>query len=113
MTTTVSVRMYNVGFGDAFLITVTRDEEHWRALIDCGVHSHGQARPIADTVKMIIADLAEASPDGVPHLDVVAATHHHADHISGFTRDADDPGEVIADCAPEVVVDFGIGRRDT
>jgi beta-lactamase superfamily II metal-dependent hydrolase len=84
MTTTVSVRMYNVGFGDAFLITVTRDEKHWRALIDCGVHSHGQARPIAETVKIIIADLAEASPDGVPHLDVVAATHHHADHISGF-----------------------------
>jgi beta-lactamase superfamily II metal-dependent hydrolase len=82
--TTASVRMYNTGFGDAFLITVAGAGEPWRMLIDCGVHSQGQARTIGETVRAVIGDLAAMSPDGTPHLDVVAATHHHADHISGF-----------------------------
>ncbi len=81
---TVAVRMYNVGFGDAFLVTVRRHDNVWRMLIDCGVHSQGQARPIGDVVRAIIDDLRAASPNGTPHLDVVVATHHHADHISGF-----------------------------
>lgn len=81
---TVTVRMYNVGFGDAFLVTVRRHEMVWRMLVDCGVHSQGQARPIRDTVSAIIGDLRAESPDGTAHLDVVVATHHHADHISGF-----------------------------
>jgi beta-lactamase superfamily II metal-dependent hydrolase len=92
---TVAVRMYNVGFGDAFLITVTGAGEPWRMLIDCGVHSQGQARKISETVAAVIGDLSAASPDGVPHLDVVAATHHHADHISGFSLDAWD--QVVVD----------------
>jgi beta-lactamase superfamily II metal-dependent hydrolase len=81
---TVTVRMYNVGFGDAFLVTVRRHGKVWRMLVDCGVHSQGQARPIRDVVRAIIDDLRAASADGVPRLDVVVATHHHADHISGF-----------------------------
>ena len=85
---TVAVRMYNVGFGDAFLITVAGAGEPWRMLVDCGVHSQGQVRRISETVTAIISDLTALSPDGTPHLDVVAATHHHADHISGFSLDA-------------------------
>jgi hypothetical protein len=50
-TRTVEVRMYNVGFGDAFRITVRRGEQTWRMLVDCGVHSHGAARPLKDSVK--------------------------------------------------------------
>ena len=88
MTTSVAVRMYNVGFGDAFLVTVDTDGRPWRMLVDCGVHSQGQARSIADSVEAIVDDLTTAAPDGVPRLDVVVATHHHADHISGFTQDA-------------------------
>jgi beta-lactamase superfamily II metal-dependent hydrolase len=86
--TTVSVRMYNTGFGDAFLITVQGPGKPWRMLIDCGVHSQGQARRIGETVAAVISDLTVMSPDGTPHLDVVAATHHHADHISGFALEA-------------------------
>lgn len=85
---TVAVRMYNVGFGDAFLVTVRRGGTAWRMLVDCGVHSHGQARPIRESVEAIITDLAAEDPQGVPHLDVIAATHHHADHISGFSLPA-------------------------
>jgi len=84
MTTTVTVRMYNVGFGDAFLVTVDVDGRPWRMLVDCGVHSQGEVRSISDTVRAIIADLEAASADGVAHVDVVVATHHHADHITGF-----------------------------
>ncbi|GAB2442361.1 hypothetical protein GCM10027262_56730 [Nocardia tengchongensis] len=76
--------MYNVGFGDAFTVTVQRGPETWRMLVDCGVHSQGRARPIQESVRAIIADLTEAAPDHRPHLDVVVATHHHADHITGF-----------------------------
>jgi beta-lactamase superfamily II metal-dependent hydrolase len=86
--TTVSVRMYNVGFGDAFVVTVRRDDARWKMLVDCGVHSQGRARSIEEAVDAIIADLKAEAPDGVPHLDVVVATHHHADHISGFAFDA-------------------------
>ncbi|WP_194853029.1 hypothetical protein [Nocardia sp. SYP-A9097] len=82
--TTISVRMYNVGFGDAFTVTVRNGDEVWRMLVDCGVHSQGRARPIRDSVQAIIADLTAAAPDHRPHLDVVVATHHHADHITGF-----------------------------
>ena len=82
---TTSVRMYNVGFGDAFLVTVHRSNRVWRMLIDCGVHSQGQARPIKTIVRAIIDDLKRASGDGTPRLDVIVATHHHADHISGFS----------------------------
>ncbi|MFI6829952.1 MBL fold metallo-hydrolase [Kribbella sp. NPDC050241] len=81
---TVTVRMYNVGFGDAFVVTVRRGRALWRMLVDCGVHNQGQARPIRESVQAIIADLTADSANGEPHLDVVVATHHHADHISGF-----------------------------
>ena len=92
---TVAVRMYNTGFGDAFVITVEGDGQPWRMLIDCGVHSQGQARKIGETVAAVIGDLAAASPDGTPHLDVLAATHHHADHITGFALD--DWEQVVVD----------------
>jgi beta-lactamase superfamily II metal-dependent hydrolase len=85
-TGTVEVRMYNVGFGDAFRITVKRNGETWRMLVDCGVHSHGAARPLKESVKNIIDDL-KADCGGAAHLDVVVATHHHRDHIRGFAED--------------------------
>ena len=86
-TTTIEVRMYNVGFGDAFRVTVHDGQDTWRVLVDCGVHSQGQARSISESVKNIIADLADDCGDAPPHLDVVVATHHHQDHISGFAED--------------------------
>ncbi|MDY7527857.1 hypothetical protein [Cryobacterium sp. 10C2] len=103
--TTVAVRMYNVGFGDCFLVTITRGLQVWRMLVDCGVHSQGRAtingvtRDISDVVHTVIADLtAVAAAGSPPHLDVVVATHHHQDHISGFAVDewtSVDVGQVL------------------
>jgi beta-lactamase superfamily II metal-dependent hydrolase len=99
-TGTIEIRMYNVGFGDAFRITVRRGGQTWRMLVDCGVHSQGAARPLKESVKNIISDLKQDC-GGTPHLDVVVATHHHRDHIRGFA--ADDWTEVEVD---EVWVPF-------
>jgi beta-lactamase superfamily II metal-dependent hydrolase len=81
-TGTIRVRLYNVGFGDCFLLEFPRPADPpFRVLVDCGSHSAGHPRPgwkIEETVATIVADLA-----GSP-IDVVVATHRHQDHVSGF-----------------------------
>lgn len=75
----IHVRMYNVGFGDCFLLRIPTDEGERRMLVDCGYHSQGKGKfTDAELVEQIKADL-----DG-EQLDVVVATHRHQDHISGF-----------------------------
>jgi beta-lactamase superfamily II metal-dependent hydrolase len=85
--TTVEIRMYHVGFGDAFRVTVKRGDDIWRMLVDCGVHGSSVGADIAQSVKDIIGDLKKDSPDGTARLDVVIATHHHQDHVVGFAED--------------------------
>lgn len=83
------VRMYNVGFGDCFLLTLPNDR---RMLIDCGTHPIAPARPsLATIVPRVIAD---ATDDGRRRIDVIVATHRHADHIAGFAHDAWDGVDV-------------------
>lgn len=83
---TVTVRMYNPGFGDMFVITVRQGSDRWRAVVDCGVHTSGQVRPLRDTVEQLIDDLRD--DEATAHVDVVIATHHHADHIAGFALES-------------------------
>ena len=81
----VTVRMYNVGFGDAFLLLLPDKDRQRRVLVDCGSHSASpRPRPLADTVEQIVADVTD--DDGVPRIDVVVGTHRHQDHVSGFTQ---------------------------
>lgn len=86
--THVTVRMYHVGFGDAFLLTIPTADRPRRVLIDCGVHSSGavKGQSIADMARQIAADTIDA--DGVSRIDLVIATHRHQDHVSGFGQDA-------------------------
>jgi beta-lactamase superfamily II metal-dependent hydrolase len=81
------VRMYNVGFGDAFLVTVPRRGRPWRMLVDCGVHMHGAGEHSLDSIVEDIINTVAADSDGRPRLDVVVATHRHRDHIAGFDND--------------------------
>jgi beta-lactamase superfamily II metal-dependent hydrolase len=75
----IQIRMYNVGFGDSFLLRIPTADGKRRVLVDCGFHSQGKGKfSDKELVAQIKADLA-----GEP-LDVVIATHRHQDHISGF-----------------------------
>jgi hypothetical protein len=76
--TDVRIRMYRVGFGDCFLLSVPGSGGHRHVLVDFGVHPAGQITGVLDQV---MADL-ETTTGRV--LDLLIATHEHADHISGF-----------------------------
>jgi beta-lactamase superfamily II metal-dependent hydrolase len=79
----ITVRMYNVGFGDSFLLMFPGAERPHRVLVDCGAHSLGPG-PVAmkDMVRQIVSDVTDA--DGKSRIDVVVCTHRHRDHVSGF-----------------------------
>jgi len=78
----VKIRMYNVGFGDSFLLTFPADDGDRLVLVDCGRHFASRGgRPIDQVVATILDDVTR---DGRAHLDLVIATHRHQDHISGF-----------------------------
>lgn len=80
---TISVRMYNVGFGDCFLLRIPTEDGERRVLVDCGFHSLGKGKfSDKEIVEKIKKDL-----DG-KGLDVLIATHRHQDHISGFGEQA-------------------------
>jgi beta-lactamase superfamily II metal-dependent hydrolase len=78
----IRVRMYDVGFGDAFLLLFPDGElRPRRVLVDCGSVAKNQL-PMADIVTKIINDVRDG--DGVARIDVVIASHRHRDHVSGF-----------------------------
>ncbi len=81
----IAIRMYNVGFGDAFLLLLPSPDGPKKVLIDCGSLARGP-HDMSAIVEQIIQDSADE--DGVPRIDVVVATHRHRDHISGFANRA-------------------------
>ncbi|HEY5788891.1 MAG TPA: hypothetical protein VIT65_29380 [Microlunatus sp.] len=83
---TATLRMYAVGFGDCFLLTVPRFEERpWRMLVDCGVHGMGRGEHTLGTVISDLIATCSDGPGGSPIIDLVVASHRHQDHIAGFT----------------------------
>jgi beta-lactamase superfamily II metal-dependent hydrolase len=88
----IRIRMYRVGFGDCFLVSVPDGKKMKHILIDCGVHSQSQFKGIKEAVQAIDEETGGK-------VAVVVATHAHADHISGFGTEAEtfktfDVGEV-------------------
>ena len=78
----IRVRMYRVGFGDFFLLSVPgADGTQRHILIDCGVH--------AANLGSIGAAIDELQQDTGGQLALVIMTHRHADHISGFATGKD------------------------
>ncbi len=100
----VVVRMYQVGFGDCFLLSFHyrqaledgRAERH--LLVDFG-STHGPPKTRVSVVERAAALIAEHTSGS---LDVIVVTHRHRDHLSGFG----DPqaAAVIADLQPRLVV---------
>jgi beta-lactamase superfamily II metal-dependent hydrolase len=70
------VRMFRVGFGDFFLLTVPTGNGPRHILIDCGVHAKDLG-----TIRDAVAAMAEECQS---KLALIIMTHRHADHISGF-----------------------------
>jgi hypothetical protein len=94
--------MYNVGFGDCFLITFEyaqpvdgRNERHM--LIDFGTKKRAPGgRSVAEIAKQIHKDCG-----GDGGLDVLVVTHRHEDHLSGFQGSA---WKTISRLNPQLVI---------
>jgi beta-lactamase superfamily II metal-dependent hydrolase len=79
------VRMYRVGFGDFFLLTVPTKTGAQHILIDCGVH--------AGNIGSMNACVQDLIKETNRKLALVVATHYHADHLSGFASNYDEFAE--------------------
>jgi hypothetical protein len=97
----LSLRAYQVGFGDCFLLTFKYERMRRHILIDFG--STGKPTAAGENLMLRVAnDIREACAG---KLHGIVATHRHKDHISGFaTSGGKGPGDIIASCKPEVVI---------
>jgi glyoxylase-like metal-dependent hydrolase (beta-lactamase superfamily II) len=77
------VRMYRVGFGDFFLLTVPSKEGPQHIVIDCGVTNGKTGKGDIGTIKHAVADMAHETGG---KLALIIVTHRHMDHIIGFSR---------------------------
>ena len=104
---TATIFAYQVGFGDCFLLRYDYDDGQRRHLLfdfgTTGLPEDVAANHMIGIAKDIAAKTTDQGADGI---DVLIATHRHADHISGFaTRtDGSGSGDIIAGLNPKVVV---------
>ena len=77
----VSIRMYRQGLGDCFVLTFPRQSKPFHMLVDCGA-LNSKHYDSSDMVR-IVKEIRTFTKD---RLDVVAATHEHFDHTSGFVQ---------------------------
>jgi beta-lactamase superfamily II metal-dependent hydrolase len=96
----IAVRMYNVGFGDCFLLTFRYPSDERHMLVDFGSAAAPRYGP-KDYMQRVAQDI-ERQTKGKLH--VLAATHRHRDHINGFSTDGDGPGKIIAALHPDHVI---------
>jgi beta-lactamase superfamily II metal-dependent hydrolase len=84
----LTVTMFDVGFGDCFLVEIPVARRPFRILFDCGCHS-GSRQKLADRVIAAVTDA-----QGNAYIDVVVGTHRHKDHVNGFAADGWEKVEV-------------------
>lgn len=95
--TSIRVRMYNVGFGDCFLLTFRYPNGPDRhMLIDYGTNARAKNGLALDEIGQRIA------ADSGGKLAAVVLSHRHRDHIGGF--DPDVGGQTIEGLDPQVVL---------
>jgi beta-lactamase superfamily II metal-dependent hydrolase len=76
--TGLRVRMYRVGFGDFFLVTVPSGDGDKHILVDCGVHAKD-----THSIGAAVDHMAQVTAN---KLALIIVTHRHADHVTGFSR---------------------------
>jgi beta-lactamase superfamily II metal-dependent hydrolase len=81
------VRMYRVGFGDFFLITVPSTKGDQHILVDCGVTKGTSGKGDIATIKAAVRHMAKETKY---KLALIIVTHRHQDHIVGFSRCSDE-----------------------
>ena len=98
----LTLRTYQVGFGDCFLLTFHYPKFDRHVLIDFG--STGTKKSMGEKLMTRVATDIRKECGGKLH--AVVATHRHKDHISGFTTTGgkNAPGSIIASCDPDVVI---------
>ena len=100
----LTLRGYQVGFGDCFLLTFHYDggTKDRHVLIDFG--STGQNKSMGENLMLRVAEDIKKQTKGKIH--AVVATHRHKDHISGFATNKKQTasGDIIASCNPDVVI---------
>lgn len=102
--TSVRIRMYNVGFGDCFLLTFQYPgrARPRHVLIDFGSTAapSGSPGPLLQKIAQDIEKTVGHDPFAV------VATHRHRDHISGFDPGSNGkgPGAIIAGLKPRYVI---------
>lgn len=104
--TKLTIRAYQVGFGDCFLLTfhyAAQEKRH--VLIDFGTTG---LPPNTDPDHMlrIAKDIQKKCTGEGNKLSVVVATHRHKDHISGFStnKKGNATGDIIRALAPDMVI---------
>lgn len=96
----ITIRMYNVGFGDCFLLSFHYAKQERQMLIDYG--STAAPKNARAKYMTVVANDIKKHCNG--KLDVVVATHRHRDHVSGFATDGDATGKIIASLKPDYVI---------
>lgn len=93
---------YQVGFGDCFLLQFIYENEKRHMLIDFGTMAAPEGTP-GSLLKAVAEDIKKQCGG---KLDVVVATHRHADHISGFAtkENGSGPGDIIRSLNPRIVL---------
>jgi hypothetical protein len=83
----IRVRMYRVGFGDFFLLSLLRDgAAPAHIIIDCGVFKGTSQGGDIGSIEAAVAHMARVTGG---QISLIVMTHRHADHIAGFARCSD------------------------